>query len=141
MYSDKDFALKGSGLKYTASGKLISQMMAPRSSGDVPMMRFSVPFKSDLTFSAKAGVLTTKSSNSDVSLSYVWDENYVKKYSPKTKFARSTVEGKMQDALVDKTYTYNLPLIPILDGLKLKVNSLEAATQSQSVRVILGVNP
>jgi hypothetical protein len=141
LYSDKDMTLKGSALKYDISGKLIAQMLAPRSSGDVPMMRFSIPFSSKLSFTAKEGVLTTTAKNTDVSLGYVWDENYVRKYNAKTKFMRSTVEGKIQDAVYDQALTYKLPLIPVMDGLNFRIESLEAPAQTESVRIILGVNP
>jgi hypothetical protein len=141
LYSDKDLTLTGKGLKFNASGKLISQMLAPKGSSSVPMMRFGLPFKTDLSFSTKSGVLSMTSTNPVVSLTSSWDADYVKKYSPRTKFAQSTVLGKIQNALDTKTYTYTLPTLPIVDGLTLKVDSLETATETQSVRVILGVNP
>jgi hypothetical protein len=130
VYSNKDPKITGSGLKYGVSLNLLSQMQAPKNGKYIPFMNFVVPFSSNVTVGIADSKASVKFTNTTMDLKYSWDTSYVKKYSPKTRFAASTIEGKILDAISGKTMDVSLPAIPLMDGVNLKVK--KATTLSNS---------
>lgn len=93
-------------------------------------MNFVVPFSSNVTVGIADSKASVKFTNTSLDLKYSWDTSYVKKYSPKTRFGASTIEGKILDAISGKTMNVSLPAIPLMDGVNLKVK--KASTLSNS---------
>ncbi|UYL08543.1 hypothetical protein B9G69_015980 [Bdellovibrio sp. SKB1291214] len=130
VYSNKDPKITGSGLKYGVSFKLLSQMQAPKNGKYIPFMNFVVPFSSNVAVGIADSKASVKFTNTSLDLKYSWDASYVKKYSPKTRFAGSTIEDKILGAISGKTMSVALPAIPLMDGVNLKVK--KASTLSNS---------
>ncbi|WP_413558978.1 hypothetical protein [Bdellovibrio sp. HCB209] len=130
VYSNKDPKVTGSGLKYQVGMNLLSQMQAPKNGKYIPFMNFIVPFSSNVTVGVADSKASVKFTNTSLDLKYSWDSSYVKKYSPKTRFAASTIESKALGAISDKTMSFALPAIPLTEGVNLKIK--KASTMSNS---------
>ncbi len=130
VYSNQDPKISGSGLSYQVNLNLLSQMQAPKNGSYIPFMNFVVPFNSAITFGVIDSKASVKFSKTSMDLKYGWDSSYVKRYSPKTRFASSTIEGKILDAISGKTMNVALPAIPVMDGVSLKVKKATSLSNS-----------
>jgi hypothetical protein len=81
---------------------------------------------------------SVKFTNTTMDLKYSWDPSYVKKYSPKTRFAASTIEGKILGAISGKTMDVALPAIPVMEGVTLKIKK---ATSLSNTDLLLQLAP
>lgn len=142
LYSNKDIDVTGgAGLSYNVNGTLWAQMNSPRSGKYIPFMYFGMPLKSQVKLSVKNSEVVAKFVSPSLTLNYYWDNNYMNKYGKYDEFASSTIRSKILSALTGESMSMKIPGIPLLEGLHLQVKSLEAPAQSQSIRIILGVNP
>ncbi|QDK47043.1 hypothetical protein DOM22_18695 [Bdellovibrio sp. ZAP7] len=130
VYSNKDPKVTGSGLKYQVNLNLLSQMQAPKGGNYIPFMNFVVPFNSNVTVGISESKASVKFTNTTLDLKYSWDPSYVKKYSPKTRFAASTIEGKILGAISGKTMDVTLPAIPVMEGVTLKIKKATSLSNS-----------
>ncbi|WP_413585615.1 hypothetical protein [Bdellovibrio sp. HCB274] len=130
LYSNKDPKISGSGLKYQVSANLYSQMKAPKNGKYIPFMNFTVPFSSGISLGISDSKAAVKFTGTTLDLRYAWDTSYVKSYNPRTRFAASTIEGKILGAISGKTMNVTLPAIPLTEGVKLKIK--KATTLSNS---------
>ncbi|WP_413582845.1 hypothetical protein [Bdellovibrio sp. HCB288] len=130
VYSNQDPVVSGSGLSYQMKVNLLSQMKAPKNGQYVPFMNFVVPFNSGLNLGISNSKASVKFSNTSLDLRYGWDSWYVKYYYPKTRFAASTIESKALSAIAGKTISFQLPAIPLTDGVSLKINKATSLSNS-----------
>jgi hypothetical protein len=131
LSSNKDFEVSGQGLQYSVKSTIQSKMLAPRGSGFVPFMNFTVPVTSKVQLSVSKGVLNTKLPNPSLGLSYAWDADYLRKYAPSTKFSASKIRDKIQGSLTGKTLSYTLPKIPLYGDANLQIISVDANSKSE----------
>lgn len=129
--SKKDFEVSGQGLQYSVKTNLQAKMWAPRSSGYVPFMYFTMPVTSKVELSVGNGVLKAKLPNPSVGISYSWDSDYVRKYNPSERFSASKICDKVQDSLWGETLHYTLPQIPIYGDIGLKIISIDVNSKSE----------
>ena len=131
LNSKKDLEVSGQGLQYSVKSTLQAKMWAPRSSGYVPFMYFTIPMTSKVQMSVAKGVLKTKLPNPSLSLGYSWDSDYVRKYGPSTRFSASKIRDKAQDSLWGDTLTYTLPKIPLYNDINLQILSIDTNSKSE----------
>jgi hypothetical protein len=131
LNSKKDFEVSGQGLQYSVKSTLQAKMWAPRSSGYVPFMNFTIPLTSKVQMSVNKGILQTKLPNPSLSIGYAWDADYVRKYNPSEKFAASTIRDKVQDNLWGETLTYKLPKVPLYGEVDLQIISIDVNSKSE----------
>ncbi|WP_413576169.1 hypothetical protein ACLVWU_17440 [Bdellovibrio sp. HCB290] len=130
VYSNKDPKISGSGLKYQLSVNLYSQMKAPKNSKYIPFMNFTVPFSSGISLGISDSKAAVKFTGTSLDLRYAWDPSYVKSFSPRTRFASSTIEGKILGAIAGKTFNVTLPAIPLTEGVSLKIKKATSLSNS-----------
>lgn len=131
LSSKKDFEVSGQGLQYAVKSSLQAKMWAPRSSGYVPFMYFTIPMTSKVQLSVNKGILKTKLPNPSLGLSYSWDSDYVRRYNPSSRFSASTIRDKVQDNLWGETLTYTLPKIPLYGEVGLQIFSIDVNSKSE----------
>jgi hypothetical protein len=131
LNSKKDFEVSGEGLQYSVKSSLQAKMWAPRSSGYVPFMYFTMPMNSKVQLSVSKGVLKTKLPNPSLGLSYSWDSDYVRKYNPSERFSASKIRDKVQDGLWGETLTYPLPKVPLYGDIGLQILSIDVNAKSE----------
>jgi hypothetical protein len=138
LYSNKDPQISGSGMSYNVKLNLISRMQAPKSSGYVNFMYFTMPFSTKLDLAVDNGVMSVGFKNTDLALNYQWDPTYVRNYSPSQRFSASTIRDRVLDSIAGKTSKFNLPALPLTEGVSLKVKSVKTLSNED---LLLRLNP
>ncbi|MBO9665201.1 MAG: hypothetical protein J7501_00105 [Bdellovibrio sp.] len=138
LYSNKDPQISGSGMSYNVKLNLISRMQAPKSSGYVNFMYFTMPFSTKLDLAVDNGVMSASFKNTALTLNYQWDPTYVKNYSPSQRFSASTIRDRVVGSISGKTNKFNLPTLPLAEGISLKVKSVKSLSNDD---LLLRLNP
>lgn len=130
VYSAKNPSVSGKGLQYNVSMNLLSRMQAPQNSSYVPFMNFTIPFSSQVSLGVSSGKASVAFKNVDLTLKYQWDQSYVNKYSPSTRFGASTIQSRILSSLEGQTTSFTLPAIPLMNDVNLKVNKAQTLSNS-----------
>lgn len=122
--SPTDISIKGGGLKYRLESLLFTRMWAPKNGSYIPFMSFTTPLKNDLFLSVNQGKLNLQFKKVDLALSAKWDPQYLSKYSPSTRFSKSTIRDRLATSLEGLQTNILLPKIPVIEGLSLQINKV-----------------
>lgn len=131
FYSDKDVLVSGKGLQYRLSMNLLTKMLAPQNGSFVAFMNFSTPLQSQLQLSVQDGLTRVQFSNTALSLRYQWDSQYIKNFSPRTRFSASMIQSRILSSLSSSGITFQLPKIPLSEGLMLGVKSVRELSNAE----------
>ncbi len=129
-------SLKGEGLSYFIETFLDAKMWAPREDAYVPFMKMNIPFRSHLTFRVAEGNLLVDLKKSFLKISALWEPSYIQNYSPYRRFASTTIRNQVLEGLESRSITFELPKIPIADGLNLKIQAMQVTKKSDLIFVI-----
>lgn len=133
VYSNKDIEIQGDGLAYQVRENLLAKMKAPRGGSYVPYLNFYAPLTSTTRLSVNKGRAQVSFINPQLGLSPQWDESYVERFSPWTRFAASTIRDRISQALDGKTVSVAIPRIPLAEGVSLQVEKVVAPTGEDMV--------
>lgn len=130
LYSNKDPQISGAGLNYKVKLNLLSRMQAPKGNSYVNFMNFAMPFDSSVLLAVNPGVMKVTFANPSLTMNYQWDPSYVDRYAPSERFSAGTIRDRILEAVAGKTVSVNLPSLPLMEGVSLKVQSAKSLSNS-----------
>lgn len=133
VYSNKDVSISGQRLQYQVKNQLYARMQAPKSGKYVPFMNFSLPFTSLIDVKVSEGVAQAKFVNPSLGMVASFDDSYVARYRPSTRFSTSTIRDRIVGGLWGQTVRMTIPKIPVAEGLGLNVKKLLTTDSSDLV--------
>ncbi|KYG61332.1 hypothetical protein AZI85_09685 [Bdellovibrio bacteriovorus] len=126
VYSNKDMEIQGGGLQYQAKANFYARMQAPRSGQYVPFVNWSVPFNSKINLKVENGKASATLVNPSLGMTPYYDASYVAKYSPNRRILYGTIRDKIISGIWGQTMTMEIPKIPLMEGVSLKVKKVLA---------------
>ncbi|KHD88903.1 MAG: hypothetical protein OM95_06490 [Bdellovibrio sp. ArHS] len=126
VYSNKDMEIQGAGLQYQVKANMYSRMRAPRSGAYVPFVNWSVPLNSKINLQIANGKASATFINPTLGLTPYYDASYVAKYSPNRRILYGTIRDKVLAGIWGKTLSFEIPQLPLMEGVSLKVKKVLA---------------
>jgi len=102
---------KSGNILFNLTAPMVLSLYAPTSTGMEHYVDFTSTLSGPATLSVKNGVLSFKQKPSGLSLSYYWDQDYIKQYNPDTRIWTSIFAGYLKSYLSGTGVSYTLPVL------------------------------